>query len=506
MIKAIDNFLNNITMYRLVLYYLLVLVILASFFGFLGILPYSFFSIIFSAVLITLVMLTANEIFARTYGAPTNSESVYISALILTLIITPPKNLHDIMFLFWAAVWTAASKFIFAINKKHLFNPVALSVFLLSITLGTAATWWVGRSVLLPFVFIGGVLIVRKIKRFDMVGSFFLASMVTIGFFSYQAGANLFSTFSKTLLASPWIFFAFVMLTEPLTTPPTKSLQIIYGSLVGILFSPQFHLFSFYTTPEMALLIGNIYSYIASPKYKLLLSLQEKIQIAPDIYDFIFRPSQKLAFSPGQYMEWTLPHQKPDARGNRRYFTLASSPTEENLRIGVKFYQEASSYKMNLFYGNEKKTIVASQLAGDFTLPDKEGQKYVFIAGGIGITPFRSMIKYMLDKNQKRPVVLFYSNRHFNEIIYREVFSQAERQLGIKVIYTLTDLSSVPENWTGKTGRINRDLIAQEVPDYRKRLFYLSGPKKMIDAFKRVLKKMGVSQNQIKTDYFPGFV
>ena len=118
--------------------------------------------------------------------------------------------------------------------------------------------------------------------------------------------------------------------------------------MVGILASPQVHFGSIYLTPEQAILIGNVFSFLVSPKGRLVLKLKEKIKIAPDIYDFIFTPSQKLSFAPGQYMEWTLGHDNPDSRGNRRYFTLASAPTESTLRLGVKFYPQSSSYKQSM--------------------------------------------------------------------------------------------------------------------------------------------------------------
>jgi ferredoxin-NADP reductase len=307
------------------------------------------------------------------------------------------------------------------------------------------------------------------------------------------------------LLDSPWLFFAFVILTEPLTTPPTHMLRIAYGALVGFLFAPQFHIGSVYITPEQAVLIGNILSYLVSPKAKLVLRLKEKIQLGPDLYDFIFVPQRRLAYAPGQYMEWTLGHNDPDSRGNRRYFTLASSPTETHLRLGIKFYPNSSSYKRSMLSMNGDSKIVAAQLAGDFTLPRNPHQKCVFIAGGIGITPFRSMIKYVLDTNQRRPIVLFYANRLVSEIVYKDVFDKAQTKLGIRTIYTLTDKRRVPATWNGPVGHIDARMIRREVPDFRKCLFYLSGPNAMVISFEDTLVKMGVRKAQIKKDFFPGF-
>jgi ferredoxin-NADP reductase len=296
------------------------------------------------------------------------------------------------------------------------------------------------------------------------------------------------------------------MLTEPLTTPPTKQLQIVYGVIVGILFAPQFHIGTFYTTPEIALVVGNVYSYFVSPKVKVIATVLEKRQISSDIFDFAFNTGKTFSFEPGQYMEWTLAHPKTDSRGNRRYFTIASSPTENAMRLGVRFYPNGSSFKKALLAIKPTSKIVGGQISGDFTLPKDKSKKLVFIAGGIGITPFRSMVKYMIDTNDKRSLVIFYANKQPNEIAYADIFNQAQKQLGVKMVYTLTDQTSVPANWAWRVGRIDAAMIQQEVPDFMERMFYLSGPHAMVVAYEEVLKGMGVSEKQIKKDFFPGFV
>lgn len=504
--KPIDNFLDKITMYRLVLYLLIFFVGVAAVLSFFGLLPFSPLSLIFSALFFVSLAWLLNDFSARFLNAPTNSESVYISALILSLIITPIRSFHDLSFFFWATVWTVASKFIFAIKKKHLFNPVAFAVALTAITLNRPASWWIGTLPMLPFVLTGGFLIVRKIRRFGLVLGFIGTAVVVSFLLGLLAGTDLITLLKEELLYSPLFFFATIMLTEPLTTPPTQELRFAYGGLVGVLFSPQVHLGSFYASPEIALLVGNLFSYLVSPKEKLFLKLKQKIQISPDTWDFIFSLDKKFNYAPGQYMEWTLSHPRPDSRGERRYFTLASSPAENELRLGVKIADPSSSYKTTLMALDGSKEIVASQLAGDFTLPEDISQKLVFVAGGIGITPYRSMIKHLLDTRQPRPIILISSNKKASDIIYTDVFDRAQNELGVKVVQTLTDKDSLPADWRGRIGRIDEALIVEEVPDFRQRTFYLSGPHSLVTAFEEVLKSMGVKRSKIKTDYFPGFV
>ncbi len=496
-------------MYRLVLYYLIGLVVVAAIFGYFGSVPYNPIAILASAAAITIVCLVTNYVFAHVFEAPANVESAYITALILALIIAPPLSAYDMRYLIlagWASVWAMASKYIFAIRKKHLFNPAALALVFTALFINQSANWWISTPVLMPFVLIGGFLMVRKLKKSDLVISFLVAAFASIEWFSFLKGSDLLMSAQRILLTSPLLFFAFVMLTEPLTTPPTRMRRIAYGITVGLIFAPAIHLWSLYSTPELALVAGNIFSYLISPKEKLMLKFKACQKVAMDTYDFIFESDQSLKFKPGQYLEWTLAHKKSDSRGNRRYFTIASSPTEPEIRIGVKFYANASSFKKTLASMILGDKIVASQLAGEFTLPKDPSQKLVFIAGGIGITPFRSIIKYLLDKNEKRYITLLYSNKTESEIAYKDVFDEAEGRLGIKTVYTLTDSESIPDTWNGERGFLDGRMIAKYVPDFKGNMFYISGPRSMVVSFENTLKKLGIPRSHVKIDFFPGFV
>jgi ferredoxin-NADP reductase/Na+-translocating ferredoxin:NAD+ oxidoreductase RnfD subunit len=471
-----------------------------------GLMPYSPLAILYLTVVLLGVSLVTNYVFARVFEAPTNFESVYITALILALIIKPTLSLHSLPFWFLAAALSMATKYIFAIGRKHMFNPAAIAVVMTSFGIMQGATWWVGTTLMAPFVLLTGILIVRKIRRLDLVLAFFFTAFLTSIGFTILGHSDPLTTISTLTLHSSLLFFAFIMLTEPLTTPSTKTLQAVYGGLVGVLFAPQVHIGSVYSTPELALVVGNIFSYLISPKQKFFLYLKEKVQAGTGIIDFVFQPKQKLSFTPGQYMEWTLPLKHIDSRGNRRYFTIASSPTESELRLGVKFVDKGSSYKRTMQTMTGDQVIVGGQLSGDFVLPKDKTKKLVFVAGGIGVTPYRSMLKYLIDTNEKRDIVLFYSNPTVDEIVYSDVFDAAEQKLGIRTIYTLTDKEKVPANWLGNVGRLSVDIVKKEIPDYISRTFYLSGPFTMVTGCESVLKGLGIPPQQIKKDFFPGLV
>jgi len=111
---------------------------------------------------------------------------------------------------------------------------------------------------------------------------------------------------------------------------------------------------------------------------------------------------------------------------------------------------------------NKKDIIIASQLSGDFVLPRNKRKKLVFIAGGIGITPFRSMIKYLIDKKEKRDIVLFYSNKKEEDIVYKNIFDEASKSLNLKIIYTLTNLENNQTKWIGHTEFINAFMLKKK--------------------------------------------
>lgn len=296
------------------------------------------------------------------------------------------------------------------------------------------------------------------------------------------------------------------MLTEPLTTPPSKKFQLVYAIIVGLLFGAQFEFWRIYPTPGFALICGNLFSYFVSPRFRSTLTLKDKKSLTKDIYEFFFKSDVKIDYKPGQYLEWTLGHDNPDQRGNRRYFTISSSPTEEDIKLGVKFYDNSSSFKKRLLVMNIGETMTASQLSGEFIMPEDKSKKLVFIAGGIGVTPFRSMIKNLIDKNEKRDIVMFFSNKTPADIVYRDIFDEAKEKIGLKTIYAVNDLAGSELLPDMRLGFINEEMIRKEVPDFAEREFYISGPHVMVTAFESTLNKMGIKSGDIKVDFFPGFV
>lgn len=482
------TFLNSTTMYRLMRYLLGSLALIAITFGFVGWLPFSGITLAIHLLVLVFVCGLTNHLLAKIFSAPINEDSSWITALILFFLVLPSNQTLGLTVL--AGVLAMASKYLFVWRSRHIFNPAAAGAFLATF-FGAAIYWWVATPILLPFVAIVGTLIVLKTRRNHVVTVFLLAALVSVLVVGLRHGLDPLVALTQAFASWPILFFATVMLTEPMTLPSKRSWQLVEAVLVGLLFAVSYHFGPIYSSPELTLLLGNLLAFVVSTKSTVRLTLAERQEPAPGVLDLGFTTDQRLIFEPGQYVEWTLPHKKMDARGARRTFTVASAPSESFVRIGVRLAKEkGSSFKSALSALPMGGTIFASNVGGDFTLPHDSQKKLVFIAGGIGITPFRSFAETMIAKKDHRDAVLFYCAASDADFVYRSTFDLAVSQ-GIKTHYLTTFLTEA--------------FMRQEVTDFANRLFYLSGPPKMVDTYRAMLKKLGVSPRHIRTDYFPGY-
>ncbi len=502
-LKTIDELVNRITMYRLLLWGLRVLFVISWIFSISDVLPYGPIRPLVSISLLLAVCFTTNYVLSRIYKVATNSESSNITALLLYFIFQPPKNGREAAGLALAGFVGIASKYIFTKNQRHLFNPAAFGAVVVGLSGVLYSRWWIGSTSMFIFVAVLALIEVRKIHRFPMVITFgATAAQLLI----LRGNTGIFEGLKLGLLSFPIIFFGGFMLTEPVTTPPRRYQQIMYGLFVGLLFSSGFRIGSVGMTPELSLVLGNALVFAFAVRSRQPLKLESITEIGRTIHQYEFKPVLPVNYRPGQYLELTLPLAKNDSRGNRRSFTIASSPTEDNILFGIKHAEKQSAFKAHLAAIERGSVISANNLAGDFLLPIDEKVKLVFIAGGIGITPFRSMLKYLVDKRQSRNITLFYAVSDPKQIVYKDVLNEA-KEYGLKVVYVLSPPKGeeAPKSWNGELGYIDADMIRKHVLDFEKRQFYISGPDGMVKASKATLRAMGIPRDQIKTDYFAGY-
>lgn len=502
----ISAWLDSTTMYRVVLYVLLSYVVVAFTLSFTDYLYYSPISILLSLGVLAAMGLATHYICKTVSRAPANLESTIITILILFLIFDPVADVDGLGRLAVVSVVAVLGKYILAWRKLHIINPVALSAVLVGSLGFVSATWWVGNYAMFALVLSGGLLITAKIKRWELVYSSVGAALLVTVVMAWLQGSLRAETVEWFFIAWPIIFFATVMVTEPLSTPAGRFNQILYGSVVGgissVFFAFEAGPLYLSSSPEFALLVGNMLFYPKTLRARLVLTLKEVKEIARDTYEYVLSPSIPIKFRPGQYLEWTLPHQDVDRRGIRRYFTIASSPTESDIVLGLKIPQQHSSFKQELVAMKPGDIMYATSLDGDFVLPEnKDGRPLVCIAGGIGITPFRSMVTYMLDTQEKREVTLFFCNKTQEDIVWQELWSRAQEQLGMQTVHVLDRPDSA---WPGERGRIDQAMLERYVADLHVPVYYISGPPGMVHAYTNLLKACGVLRRNIVTDFFPG--
>lgn len=504
----LESLVNTVTMYKLTAYGLLAISSLALLMSAVGVLqqPFVGLSAMFGVILATSYL--SSRLFAWTFSTRHNSESWLITALILFLIVGPPDAFELQTGQLWiyallaglVAFFATASKYILAVRGKHIFNPAAAGVVFVSfLGLGGGyATWWVATPVLLPFVVIAGILIIVKTRRYAMVGSFLASALSMIIIVALLTDYPVIDALKLDILSGPLLFFAAIMLTEPLTSPATKKWQIAYAAIIGILFSSQL---PWVSSPEIALLIGNLFTFAVGLHYAPRLHIQKVIQLSQTTYEILATPNRPLLFKPGQYLELSLPHTQQDIKGMRRVFSIASAPDEKFVRFGITATGNVSSFKKELL-ASEGKIIRATQLGGDFTLPSDTSKSLLFIAGGVGITPFRSMLSDMLHTSQRRDVTLFYGAATVDSVIYQDILDKAEQKVGLRVVPVIAEPT---KDWEGESGFVRVSLLHRYVPDFRDRLIYISGPPVMVETIRKQLRQKGVDKRHIKTDYFTGY-
>ncbi len=232
--------------------------------------------------------------------------------------------------------------------------------------------------------------------------------------------------------------------------------------------------------------------------------LKERRQETFDIYTFVFDlAGQRFPYIAGQFAFFELDQlELADPRGMRRHFTLSSSPTEHDI---VQFTTKlrGSGMKETLRTAPLGLELTLEEARGRFTLPESAAQPIVFLGGGIGVTPFRSMLRYASDENLPHKITMLYSARAPTEIVFRREFELLPQENpNVEIILTVTDGHG---EWTGETGRIDAAKIEKFVADIPNSIFYTCGPPPMVQAMEELLYTMHVPDEKIRVERFSGY-
>ncbi|MCI4331830.1 MAG: FAD-dependent oxidoreductase [Thermoplasmata archaeon] len=224
----------------------------------------------------------------------------------------------------------------------------------------------------------------------------------------------------------------------------------------------------------------------------------------PSVRTFRFDPpGGGFQWQAGQNLVMTIPGLE-DPRGPTRPFTISSSPTEEGV-VAVSTLIRDSPFKRHLAGMAPGDTVENEAIEGEFVL--EPGRPAVMLAGGIGVTPFRSMLRFAVDTRLEKPLVLVYSSKTPEDIVFRsELENFSRRNHAIRVIHTITRPEEAKEPWEGRRGRIDSELIREAMRGVRHPLVYVAGPPGFVSEARRLIDEdLHISKEDLRTDEFEGY-
>ncbi len=230
--------------------------------------------------------------------------------------------------------------------------------------------------------------------------------------------------------------------------------------------------------------------------------LKSKEEIAKGTLKVVFEVKEPFIFKSGQYCFITLAKLNyPDDRGPKRHFSIVNSPNEKGI-ITFVTRETDSGFKKTLQEIPIGSEVQLGPVAGVFTLPEDHTKPLAFIAGGIGITPFISILRYIKEENLPYKITLVYSNRdQFSTAYLEELQNYQLPTNNYKLILTMTE----DPNWTGEKRKVDAQFIKDYFVDVNAQSYLVAGPPGMVEAVQAALTEAGVSQENVRAENFTGY-
>ncbi|MCS6262525.1 MAG: FAD-dependent oxidoreductase [Nitrospira sp.] len=233
--------------------------------------------------------------------------------------------------------------------------------------------------------------------------------------------------------------------------------------------------------------------------------LTERRLVAEGTMAFYFDKPTQFVFTPGQFVDLTLPHpSETNAAGNTRAFSIASAPQESTLMVATRLRDTA--FKRELQRMPLGSTVQMEGPFGKLVLHADQTRPAVFLAGGIGITPFRSMVVQAAMQRSPHPMVLFYSNRRPEDAPFlEELQALQDKNPHYRFVGTMTEPAKSSRSWQGETGFLNAALLSRHLVNVEKPIYYVVGPPGMVGALRTMLKEARIEDSDIRTEKFSGY-
>lgn len=508
--------LGRVSMYRLALLSLAGLAVIALVLSLAGLSGPTWAEILATAIVLVVVSTVVDAAAQRLLKLPWRLESSLITAGILLFVLRPsiaPLGLAGIAI---AGAVASASKYVLAWRGRHVFNPAAVGVTVLTLLSAVTgvyefggSSWWVGSPLFGPIVLLLGVLLVWRTEKLRVIALFWVVAIATgvlvvAGQYAQQgADVGVWTIVGQQLWSSPVLFLGAFMLSEPLTLPPRRWQQLIVAAVVGVLvgWAPLFGSFPVGLGQERALLVGNLLAFAFALRTAVRLVFAGRAQLTPTVRELTFRASRGFAFTAGQFLELDVPHHHPDARGTRREFSIVSAP-EDLPTVRIAFRDGGgpqSSFKKALAAVEPGTALAVTGVWGDFVLPRQSAGPLLMVAAGIGVTPFISHLRHLAAIGQERDVVVVYVAKDAAELAFREDLERTRVQV---IAFTRDEPADMPANWSWARGaRLDADTLRRAVPDIAYRHAYASGPAGLLADLGPTLQQA----RSITTDAFSGY-
>ncbi len=233
--------------------------------------------------------------------------------------------------------------------------------------------------------------------------------------------------------------------------------------------------------------------------------LKGRQEIATDTMAFLFEKPEGFSYKAGQFGDFTLVNPPDtDAEGNTRGFSLASAPYEGDLMVATRMRDTAFKRVLKtMALGTE---VALDAPYGSLTLHGDASIPAVFLSGGIGVTPVRSIILQATHDKLPHKIVLFDSNRRPEDSAFLDDLEEAQkRNPNFALVGTMTEREKSRKPWSGETGFITKAMLMKSVNDLNLPIFYISGPRAMVAAMRTILDGAGVKDDKIRTEEFSGY-